>query len=182
MNRKDRYLDRLCEVPLLQGLNRKDLLTLGRQADTHEASPGQVVVAEGERGEEFFVVMSGSLLATRRGQEVATLGKGDFFGELALFDPAPRDATVTALTHAELLAVDARHFQPLLQDVPLLARRVISQLAHRLRDADSNRSDGASPSYRVHGQPAQVGPRVLSSPLHRAARNDRRALTGLLTQ
>ena len=73
------------------------------------------------------------------GREVAVLGPGDFFGELALLDPAPRDATVTAVEPCELLVIDGRRFAPLLEDVPLLARKVTAGLAHRLREADRAR-------------------------------------------
>ena len=139
MFRKDDYLKRLEQVPLFRGLNHKQIETIGKQADTVQVSAGSKVIREGEHGEEFFIVLSGEVSVSCQGMEVATLGDGDFFGELALFDPAPRDATVTALSDTELLVVSAQRFQPLLQDVPLLARKVTSHLARRVREGDTAR-------------------------------------------
>lgn len=139
MSRKDLHLDRLQEVPIFRGLNRKQIEIIGKQADTINVDAGKVVIKEGEHGEEFFVVVSGKLSITAGEKEVAVIGDGDFFGELALFDPAPRDATVTALAPTELLVIDSRRFAPLLEDVPLLARKVAAHLARRLREADRQR-------------------------------------------
>lgn len=140
MHRKDEYLDRLQQVPVFRGLNRKHLETVAKQGDTLTVPAGKAVITEGEHGEEFFVVLAGKLSVTTGGKEVAVLGEGDFFGELALFDPAPRDATVTATAPSELLVITSRRFGPLLEDVPLLARKVTASLARRLREADRQRT------------------------------------------
>lgn len=139
MSRKDLYLDHLADVPVFRGLSRKQLEVVAKQGSPVNLEAGRPVITEGERGEEFFVVMSGKLSVTAASKEVAVLGPGDFFGELALFDPAPRDASVTCVTDCELLVIDSRHFAPLLEDVPLLARKVTAALARRLRAADRQR-------------------------------------------
>lgn len=139
MSRKDAHLDHLHQVPIFRSLSRKHLETVGRQGDSVQVPAGKAVITEGESGQEFFIVLSGKLSVTAGSKEVAVLGEGDFFGELALFDPAPRDATVTASTPCELFVIDARHFQPLLEDVPLLARKVTAGLARRLRESDRQR-------------------------------------------
>lgn len=139
MTRKDAYLDHLSKVPMFTGLQRKQLEIVGKQGGTINVAAGETVIREGEHGEEFFVVLSGKLSVSSGGKEFAVLGEGDFFGELALFDPAPRDATVTAVSASELLVIGSRQFIPLLQDVPLLARRVTAGLARRLREADRQR-------------------------------------------
>lgn len=139
MKRKDQHLDNLEQVPLFRGLSRKQIETIGRQADSLQVEAGHTLVREGEHGEEFFIVLHGKVSVSCQGKEVATLGEGDFFGELALFDPAPRDATVTALAPTEVLVVGSQRFQPLLQDVPLLAKKVTAHLARRVREADRTR-------------------------------------------
>lgn len=136
---KDLYLDRLHRVPMFRGLNQKQLRTLAQQADSLEFDAGRILIKEGQRGEEFFFLLSGKVSVTVGSKEVAVLGDGDFFGELALLDPAPRDATVTTLEPSELLVIGARRFQPLLDDVPQLARKIMAGLAHRLREADKQR-------------------------------------------
>lgn len=139
MARKDLYLDRLQRVPMFRGLNQKQLRTLAQQADEVRVDAGHVLIREGEKGQEFFFLVSGKVAVTVGGKEVAVLGGGDFFGELAMLDPAPRAATVTTLEPSELLVIGARRFQPLLDDVPQLARKIMAGLAHRLREADRQR-------------------------------------------
>ncbi len=133
---KDQHLDRLSEVPLFRALSRKELEALGRAADAVTVEAGTRLVEEGGTGREFFIVLSGEVSVQLRGQEVAVLKEGEWFGELAIIDPAPRDATVTALTPCELLVIDARRFGPLLEKVPLLAHKIMVGLARRLREAD----------------------------------------------
>lgn len=139
MTRKDAHLDRLAAVPMFRALSPKQLQTLGKQAETLGVGAGTALVREGERGQEFFVLLSGEVSVTAGGSEVAVLKEGDFFGELALLDPAPRDATVTALSPVEVLVIDAPRFQPLLEEVPQLAQKIMVGLARRLREADTRR-------------------------------------------
>lgn len=139
MSRKDAYLDHLHAVPIFRGLSHKHLETVAKQGDALIVLAGRTVITEGETGQEFFIVLSGKLSVTAGGKEVAVIGEGEFFGELALFDPAPRDATVTCVVDSELFVIDGRRFAPLLEDVPLLARKVTAGLARRLREADRQR-------------------------------------------
>ena len=136
---KDKHLERLSEVPLFRALSRKELETLGRSADAVEVAADTTLVTEGEAGREFYVVLSGEVSVVVGGKEVAVLGEGDWFGELAIIDPAPRDATVTTLTPCELLVIDARSFRPLLDEVPALGHKIMVGLARRLREADQAR-------------------------------------------
>lgn len=136
---KDKHLERLSEVSLFRALSRKELETLGRSADAVEVGAGQALVTEGETGREFYIVLSGEVSVTVDGKEVAVLKEGEWFGELAIIDPAPRDATVTTLTPCELLVIDGRRFAPLLTEVPTLGQKIMVGLARRLREADRAR-------------------------------------------
>lgn len=136
---KDEHLQRLSEVSVFRALSRKDLEVLGRAADTVSAPAGTVLVREGQTGREFYVVLDGEVAVTVGGDEVAALGTGEWFGELALIDPGPRDATVTARRDTELLVIDARRFRPLLDEVPVLAHKMMVGLARRVREADRSR-------------------------------------------
>lgn len=139
MARKDSHLDRLATVPMFRALSPKQLQTLAKQAETIGVGAGTALVTQGEYGSEFFVLLSGEVSVTVDGAEVAVLSEGDFFGELALLDPAPRDATVTTLSPAEVLVIGAPRFAPLLEDVPQLAQKIMVGLARRLREADTRR-------------------------------------------
>jgi CRP/FNR family cyclic AMP-dependent transcriptional regulator len=82
----------------------------------------------------------------QRGERtVATLGPGDSFGELAVIDPAPRDATIVSTSPVELMVIGRRRFWATLEDSHTLMRKVIVGLAQRLRaadQADSARREG----------------------------------------
>ena len=90
-------------------------------------------MSEGAAGAEFFVILEGTAKVTRHGQEVATLGPGDFFGDLALLDRAPRNATITAETPMELVVLGQREFAGLIDEVPGFAHKLLAGLARRLR-------------------------------------------------
>jgi CRP-like cAMP-binding protein len=100
-------------------------------------SPGKVLVSEGAPGSEFFVIIDGTAKVTRQGRKVATLGPGAAFGELALLDRAPRNASVVAETPMELVVLGQREFAGILDEVPGFARKLLAGLAHRLREADA---------------------------------------------
>jgi CRP/FNR family transcriptional regulator, cyclic AMP receptor protein len=72
-----------------------------------------------------------------RGRKVAELGPGKFFGDLALLDRAPRNATVVAETPMEVLVLGQREFAALIDEVPGFAHKLLAGLARRLREADA---------------------------------------------
>jgi len=133
---KDQYIARLKSVPLFAGMSKKELDLMVRQADHLRYPARYTVVREGRPGEEFWLVVEGELAVERGGDQVATLGPGDWFGELAVIDPAPRDATIVATTPVELLIIGRRRFWATLEDSPTLMRKVIVGLAQRLRASD----------------------------------------------
>ena len=108
-----------------------------RQAEVHEVPGGEILVKEGSRGHEFYVIVDGAATVSRSGKKVAKLGAGDYFGELALLDPAPRDATITADSTMEVLCISEREFSGLLNEVPSLAKKILAGMARRLHEADS---------------------------------------------
>jgi CRP-like cAMP-binding protein len=133
---KDRYLARLSEVPMFQACARRDLQTLGRRGDTVAIEAGDVLVREGTRGNEVYVVIDGKVEVSRDGIGIAELGPGEYFGELAVLDPGLRDATVTATTSGEVFVIGRREFHALVIEVPELAWKVMIGMARRLHEAD----------------------------------------------
>ena len=138
MPRNDTFLDHLAEVPLFSALSRKELALVARRAEDVKVQPGKVLVTEGSTGSEFFVIIDGNAKVSRRGRKVATLGPGAAFGELALLDKAPRNATVTAETPMELVVLGQREFGGIVDEVPGFARKLLAGMARRLRDADAH--------------------------------------------
>src|SRR5215218_6581899 len=133
---KDQYIQRLKSVPLFSSLAKRELDLLVRQAD-HLRYPARYrVVREGTPGEEFWMVIEGELAVHRGGRQVAVLGAGDYFGELAVIDPAPRDASVVAITPVELMVLGRRRFWATVEGSPALMRKLMIGLARRLHEAD----------------------------------------------
>ena len=103
-------LDLLLGVPLLAVLAPRVVERLARQATSVHLGPGDVVVAEGDDGDRFFVVAAGGVEVTQAGEPVRELGPGGWFGELALLRDTPRTATVTARTAVELVVLRREPF------------------------------------------------------------------------
>ena len=136
MARRDQFIDHLSQVPLFSALSRRELALVARRAEDVVVPADKVLVSEGETGQQFFVIMSGTAKLSRRGHTIATLGPGDSFGELALLDKHPRNATAVAETPMELVVLGQREFAGLIDDVPGFARKLLSAMAGRLRVAD----------------------------------------------
>jgi CRP-like cAMP-binding protein len=86
------------------------LETLARQATESTVPAGTVVIAEGERGDQYYVIVSGHVGVSKDGAIINHLGPGSGFGEIALVQDIPRTATVVALDDVALLAIDRRSF------------------------------------------------------------------------
>jgi CRP/FNR family transcriptional regulator, cyclic AMP receptor protein len=137
MRTRDIYLDHLAQVPLFSTCSRKDLQKLGKASDEIEVKQGKVLVEEGKPGHEFFLIEDGTAEVRRNNRKVATLGRGQFFGELSLLDRGPRSATVVADTDMTLVVLGQREFLGVIDEVPAMAHKLLAALAGRLREADS---------------------------------------------
>ena len=137
MASRDALADLFQQIPLFAGCTKKDLKLVLSQAERVNVRPGQVLISEGQTGREFFMVLDGTATVSRRGRKVTTLGPGQSFGELALLDPAPRNATVTASTDMELVVLGQREFAKIVDATPGFARSLLSGMAQRVNAADS---------------------------------------------
>ena len=137
MARRDAYAEHLGTVPLFSACTKKDLALVAKRSEELTVEPGKVLVREGAAGAEFFVIVEGTAEVSRHGQKVAELGPGAFFGDLALLDRAPRNATVTAVTPMEVIVLGQREFSGLIDEVPGFAHKLLAGLAHRLRQYDA---------------------------------------------
>ena len=137
MPKRDVRLEMLARVPMFSACSKKELQLIARRADPLDIDKGQLLVKEGTPGHEFFVIIDGKAKVTRRGRQVAVLGPGSFFGELALLDTAPRNATVTAQTPMEVLILGQREFSGLLAEVPAMSNKVMKGMARRLHELDA---------------------------------------------
>jgi CRP/FNR family cyclic AMP-dependent transcriptional regulator len=129
-------IDDLREVNLLRGLKESDLATLAGDLAERRVAAGDAIVGEGTGGVAFFFILEGETSVTVGGEEVASLKRGEYIGELALLDPdGPRTATVTAKTDVVLAAMSTWQFRPFVLAHPEIAWTLLQRLARRLREA-----------------------------------------------
>src|SRR5918999_6056868 len=129
----DEKLEHLKRVPLFAKLGTHELERLGQLADEIEVGLDTVLAEEGSTGHEFFIVLDGRVMVLDGHTPVATLGPGEFFGEIALIESVPRTATVRAEGIVRLLVVGHREFHALMDEFPSVRRAVLDALAERLR-------------------------------------------------
>jgi CRP-like cAMP-binding protein len=131
-------IDHLREVSLLRGLKDADIASLAADLAERRVAAGDPIVGEGTGGVAFFFILEGETSVTVGGEEVATLGRGEYVGELALLDPeGPRSATVTAKTDVVLAAMSAWQFRPFVLAHPEVAWTLLQRVARRLREAQT---------------------------------------------
>ena len=109
----------LAKVPLFSDCSQKDLQTISRVVKDIDHPAGTVIAREGDPGVGLFVIVEGAADVTIGGKKKASLGPGEFFGEIALLDGGPRTATVTATSDVRLLGLTEWVFRGLMQEHPL---------------------------------------------------------------
>src|SRR5262249_40308637 len=98
MARQNELVAHLAEVPLFSHCSKRDLQEVARGTEVIEVPEGARIVSQGDAGDAFFVLLEGSAVVKRNDNKVGELLAGDYFGELAVLDPAPRNADVIAQT------------------------------------------------------------------------------------
>jgi CRP-like cAMP-binding protein len=122
---------RLKDVPFFSSMSEQDLAAVAQQTDEISAAAGMVLAREGDLGNEFFLIESGTAEVTRGGAPVAKLGAGDFFGEIALIREERRTATVTATSPMVLTVMTGSSFRSLDSSRPEISEAVSKALAER---------------------------------------------------
>src|SRR5262249_17963358 len=106
----------------------------------HEYPKGTVLFREGEQGKEMFVIQTGKVTISRKVRDLdtnlAVLGPGELFGEMAIISNRPRNATATISEDAKILVIDHKTFEAMIRGNAEIAVRIIKQLAERLSEAD----------------------------------------------
>jgi pyruvate,water dikinase len=121
---------------LFADLDRRQAEQVSRLLKVRHFKNGETVIMEGSGGAAFFLIESGEATVSNKGVPVATLGPGDYFGELALIDGGPRSATVTAATDLVCYGLTFWEFRPLIERNGAIAWKLLQALAKRLREAD----------------------------------------------
>lgn len=123
------------DLPFLVHCSRQERELLAAVADECLLPAGHVLMWEGDRGAEAFVILEGTAEVAVAGEVVAVVGRGHTVGEMALIDNRPRSATVVARSPMRVLVVGRRHLGALVGQ-PGVARGLLEIITARLRDAD----------------------------------------------
>ena len=129
----DKKLELLARVPLFSGLDKVGLAQIAKLADEIDLPAGKQLLHQGDHPHEFFLIVEGSVRIDRDGEQISTLGPGEFLGEIALLDGGQRRATATAETPVSLLILGRREFNSLLNEFPDIRSSVLTALAQRVR-------------------------------------------------
>jgi CRP/FNR family transcriptional regulator, cyclic AMP receptor protein len=125
-------VDLIAGVPLFAGLSKSELGQVASIADEIDLPADKMLIREGERGREFFVLLEGEAEVARKGKKLATRRAGEFFGEIALVSNLPRIATVKTRNPVRALVIRDVDFRALLQRTPAIAVKVLQAVADRL--------------------------------------------------
>jgi len=125
----------LSEARIFKNIAAPELAVFGSSLRERTLRKGQLLFREGDPGEEMFLVQRGTIVISkgvtgRVEQVLARIGPGDFFGEMSLFDRAPRSATVQAETDAVLLVLDRETLRRLTEQSPRAAAAFFQALVH----------------------------------------------------
>lgn len=131
--RKNARIDLLKQVPLFSRCTKAQLAAIAQQSDELSVPEGRPLTRQGERGREFVVLIDGAAEVRKNGRKVATLGAGDFVGEMALITGAPRIATVTTTMPSTLLVLTDRAFRNVLQKMPAVQGSLLQAVSERLQ-------------------------------------------------
>ena len=119
-------------VPLFAGLSHREREQVARWADEIDIPSGKHLLDEGRLPHEFFVILDGEVEVTHDGRLLATLGTGDFFGEIALIEHGRRTASVVTSTPATLAVMSGSSFEAMRHELPQVAERINEAIRERL--------------------------------------------------
>jgi CRP-like cAMP-binding protein len=126
--------------PLLAHLPSERLARLAREGEVETWKAGEDIVAEGSLGDALFLILSGEVAVHKDGKTFATLGAGEVFGEMSMVEPAPRSASVSAMSPTFLFRLPHDSLHRLLIDDPQTASalliQIVKTLSERLRRAN----------------------------------------------
>jgi len=124
----------LAKVPIFAEFSKRDIQKIVRIAYKRNYNEGEEIVREGQPSAGMYVIMRGEVKITKRSNEgieirLATMGEGDFFGDIGLLDSAPRTATITATTPSQVIGLFRPELLQLIERDPKLASKVLFKLA-----------------------------------------------------
>lgn len=132
------YEDTLAQVPLFQGLTRRELQVLSVNCRERDYPAGAVLLRQGETGVGLFIITTGTVHVTQTApdgstRELGDFGRGAVLGEMSLLDDMPRTATVIATEDTRALVIPVWDFRASLRETPEISIKLLGVLSQRLR-------------------------------------------------
>jgi voltage-gated potassium channel len=124
------------EVPILKGCSQRQLRRVAKITRVLDAAAGTMLTRRGEPGDEFFLILDGTVNVHVSEEKSVPLGPGAFFGEMSLLDGGTRSATVVSETPIRLLVVNRENFSLFCREVPDLTHILSVTLSLRVRQAE----------------------------------------------
>jgi CRP/FNR family transcriptional regulator, cyclic AMP receptor protein len=128
------FRDDLADLPLFSEVSKSQMAVVRRHLTPLRIPAGRVLVQEGTRGDEFMIIAEGQATVSQDGHIIATLGRGDLVGEMALLAHdgfGRRNATVKVDTDAVVYAGSRAEFRQILSSAPSVARKIRETVAER---------------------------------------------------
>jgi len=130
--RRDEKVRLISRIPLFETCSQADLARIATIMVQVDVPDGEVLIRQGDPGDLFFVLVKGSAEVRKGNRRIATLGAGDFAGEIALLTNAPRMATVRTTSPVTALRATHEGFSALLDTSPRIERKLLKALANRV--------------------------------------------------
>jgi CRP/FNR family cyclic AMP-dependent transcriptional regulator len=141
--------DLLRSIPLFEGLEEDDLIALSAALVPCQFRAGVMIFAQGDRGSSMYIVQSGDVNIHLPGEDsrrisLKDIARGEFFGELALFDDKPRSASALATSPTALLELQRETLEQYLDNRPRAAMAILRTMSERLRETNTMLSERAA--------------------------------------
>jgi len=133
---KDKIAGLLAKAPLFSRVAKKGLAAIAEKVVNKEFTAGTKIVSTGTTGTGFYLILSGGAEVVREGNVLAKLGVGDFFGEMALIDGAPRSADVVATEDTVCAVISMWALKGIIAVTPDIAVKMLEELVQRLRKTE----------------------------------------------
>lgn len=133
-------VDTLSGLALFADLSRPQVEAVSHKMTEESYPTGQRILRQGFTGTGFYVIVDGEVAVRIDGNEIARLGKGDFFGEMSILLGEPPNADIVATRQLRVLHLGGPELEGFLRDYPNVMLRMLKTIAMRLRNANRWRS------------------------------------------